>query len=396
MITLLAILVGILAVVVAALVWMMVGRTQRANGVNEAVTAQLKEIDERLRERFKAAAGEALADNQKILLEQTKAVVEAAQKFSQSQLQKESVEFQKVLEPFKENLGKLQKELQAMEEKRAGAYSGLNEKLQEMTMTQKELRTQTGNLVSALNNTNARGQWGELQLKRAVEFAGMTAYVDYDVQMTTKNDAGDPLRADMIVKLPSGRTIVVDSKVPMDAFLKSTQTNDSAAREAFGKSHAAALKKHAAALGAKKYFEGFSPSPEFVVLFLNIESSLKVALDAEPRLLEDTLAMKVIIATPTTLIALLKAASYGWGEAKAHDKANKIIELGKELFERLNVVMKHWADVGSSLEKSVEAYNKAKNSTESRLLVSVRKISAEKDWELPAIGSGVAQEQPKE
>jgi DNA recombination protein RmuC len=330
-----------------------------------------KPADEaKLRDHFRIAAAEALEGKQKSLLDQTSAMISQAK------------------EPFEKSIIELQKSIQQLEMAREGAYQGLIEKLKNLAQSESELRAQTGNLLNAISNTNLRGQWGEMELRRAVEAAGMLPFVDFDVQASGKNAEDKLVRADMVIKLPGGKTIAVDSKVPMSAFIRACATDSEmtpAERKTLLAQHAEALRGHVNELAKRKYFEAFSPSPEFVVLFLNLESSLKAALDADPALLEYAFKNKVIIATPTTLLALLKATAYGWGEATAHQKAQEVMALGKELLERLNTVMGHWQKVGENLERSVKSYNDARASVESRLLVTARKLDGAREWDLPPV-----------
>lgn len=390
-------MVNVLAIIIVALVAAFIGiivgvwwinRGKKTSSGEFLITEGFNQIEERLRERFKAAAGEALQANQKLLLEQvleqSKLVMENARNVSTNELQKQGLELQKSLAPLQTTLQKLELELIAIEKVRAGAYAGIGEQIKEMNSAQKELRAQTGNLVQALRAPQARGAWGEMQLKRVVEFAGMTAYVDFAEQVSTTTEEGR-LRPDMTIRLPGGRTIVVDSKVPMEAYIRATLEENPDEKRLAMKDHARQLKDHFKKLGQKKYFEQFAPSPEFVVLFLNTESSLGAALEVEPQLIEEAISERVLVATPTSLIALLKAASYGWGEAQANEKAREILEFGKDLFNRLRIVNEAWADVGKNLSRSVESYNTAAASVENRLLVSARRIANKVDWELPPV-----------
>ncbi len=339
--------------------------------------------DDLLRERFKAAASEAMQVSQAGFLAQAKLVVENAREVATSEFQKQGLTLQKNLEPLRASLEKLESNISSLERARVGAYAGLTQQLENLSLAQKDLRLETSALVQALRDPKTRGSWGELQLKRAVEFAGMSAYVDFQTQVSVSNSDERSLQPDMVIRLPAGRHVVVDAKTPMRAYLEALNATTPDEKKRLFCDHARQLRDHFKKLGQKQYWAQFSPSPEFVVLFLPQESLLSAALEFEPQLIEDAVREHVIIATPTTLIALLKTVAYGWGEFQAAERARHVVSLGNELIDRFSTVLGYWKGVGVELKQAVEKYNQAVASTEARLMPTARALAGEKKLEEP-------------
>jgi len=301
-------------------------------------------------DRLQAATGDALRQSQTSLLELADAK----------------------LAPIKETLTKFEEQSRALEEKRVREVSAIGESLREVARGQDRLRHETGSLVTALRAPHVRGSWGELQLKRVVELAGMLEYCDFQTQDSRRDDEGRLFRPDLVVRLPGGRTIVVDSKVPIEAYLDAVNTDDVDLKRAHLKRHAAQLRDHIGKLGQKRYWRQYE-SPEFVVMFVD-EGLYRAALDQDGSLLEAGVENGVVVASPATLIALLRTVAHGWQQERVAEDAQRIAALGRELYERLGVFAGHFAKVGRNLETAVGAFNQAVSSFDTRLLVTARKF----------------------
>jgi len=278
-----------------------------------------------------------------------------------------------LVKPLQEALKRYEEQINALEAKRRQDYGGLEEQIKTLTSTHQQLQRETSSLVTALRKPQVSGSWGQLSLKRTAELAGMASYCDFYEQVSVNTEAGR-LRPDMIIRLPNGREIVVDAKAPVDAYLNATSASSEEERQKGLTNYVNQVRAHMNALGAKSYWEQFPKSPEIVVMFLPGESFFSAALEHDPALIEDSSLKKVILATPTTFIALLKAIAYGWQQEQMTKNAQQISMLGKELYERISTLSGHFGDVGNSIEKAVAAYNRAVGSLESRVLPSVRRF----------------------
>jgi len=322
---------------------------------------------------FKALSADALRSNNQSFLELAKATLAEFQQGAKGDLEKRQVAIDALVAPVRASLDKVDEKIAALERAREHAYGEIRQQFAQMATVQAQLRDETTNLVKALRQPHVRGRWGEIQLRRVVEMAGMMAHCDFVEQQAAEGEEGK-LRPDLIVKLPGNRYIVVDSKAPITAYMEAHEATTDELRKAKIQLHAQLVRRHLDALARKSYWDQFQPTPEVVVMFIPGEAFYSAALEADPTLLDSGFGQNVIIASPVSLMALLKAASYGWRQEAIADNAREVSQLGQELYARLGVMADHLGKMGKGLSTATDSYNAAIASFESRVLVSARKF----------------------
>ena len=346
----------------------------RATHIERTAHDRAALLDGQLAQRFQALSAEALDLSTRRFLEIAEGRLNAANITAAGELDKRRDAVKHLVEPLKETLARVEAQLRESDAARHRSHAALAEQVTIARQSSDQLRAQTQSLVTALRRPEARGRWGEMQLRRVVELAGMSARCDFDEQVSLSGAEGAQ-RPDLVVRLAGGKNIVVDSKVTLAAYLEAAEAGDETVRDQRLDAHARHLRDHVDRLAAKAYWAALSPSPEFVVLFIPGEAFLAPALERDPGLLEHAMARKVHIATPTTLVTMLRTAQYAWQQAALSDNARAVFDLGRELYDRIAGMGRHVDSVGKALTSAVSAYNQAVGTLESRVLVSARKLN---------------------
>ncbi len=336
--------------------------------------ATVQDAQDRLSATFKALSSEALQASQSQLVELARAQLAAAQAEGKGDLERRQQAVEQLVGPLREQLGRVDAQLVRLDQERRESRGRMDEQIRALAETGEKLRTETGALVTALRKPNTRGQWGQMQLRNVVELAGMVAHCDF-VEQSSLSGADNSLRPDLVVSLPGGKHVVVDAKAPLQGVLDAYEARDDEERDRHLRDHARLLRKHVKALADKAYWEGLDSAPDFVVMFLPGEHLYGAALEADPALLEDAMARRVLIATPTTLLAILRAVGYGWQQERMADSAKAISELGRELHARLVKLSGLFGTLGNRLNSAVRAYNEAVGSYEARVLPAARRFA---------------------
>ena len=331
----------------------------------------IKNAEEKLREAFDSLAGKSLRHNADAFLKQAQTQMTNVLNEVRGDWKTQKSEMQNLMTPVRENLDKLDGHVRLLEEKREGAYQALGQQLKELVDVQHKLQTTTVTLSQALKSSSVRGQWGEVQLRRVVELAGMERRVAFDEQVS-----GDSGRPDMVVYLPGGGVLPVDAKTPMTAYLNAAEAGDDATYKNYMRAHAQAVRSRVRELGQKAYWSQFEKAPEIVVMFVPVEASVAAAFEEEPSLLDDALQSKVLITTPVTLLAFLKAVAYGWQQQAVSENARQIAAVGKELYQRITPFFRHLNSLRRHIDQTVESYNQSIGSLERRILPSVQRLQA--------------------
>lgn len=333
----------------------------------------LEDAKQKLSETFSAISSDALSKNNAVFLDLAKSAFEGFKESARNDFSMSAKSVSDIVLPIKSTLENVGIKLNELEKSRVGAYEALRRQVDDMIITQKSLRNETSHLVSALKTPSVRGRWGEMQLHRVVELAGMLEHCDFEEQVEICGD-GRTIRPDMIIYLPGGRQIIVDAKAPLSAYLEALEVDDENLKKNLLKEHAKQIRNHVTVLANKKYWAQFDQSPEFVIMFLPGEIFLSVATEHDLSLIEFAMQQRVIITTPTILLGLLHAIAQGWRQENLAENAKQIIKMGQDLYQRLSTMVNHIGQLGKNLNSSVQSYNSTVASLESRVLVSARKF----------------------
>lgn len=335
--------------------------------------ALLDEARQKLSDAFKALSQEALKSNSTQFLELARTNLDKYQEGAKSELEKRQKAIDELVKPLKESLTKVDDKLGLIEKARAAGFATLTQQINSLATSEAELKKETANLTTALREPRGRGRWGEIQLRRIVELAGMLSNCDFVEQKSASTETGRT-RPDMIIRLPDDRNIVVDAKVSLQAYLEALEAKDDSVKNQKLKDHARQVRMHIGNLATKNYWEQFQPAPEFVVLFLAGEVFFSAALEQDLGLIEYGVRQKVILAGPTTLVSILSGVAYSWQQQRIAQNAQAVNDLGKKLYDRIRTLVGHFDAIGKNLDRATEAYNAAVGSMERSVLVSARKF----------------------
>ncbi|HOJ13687.1 MAG TPA: DNA recombination protein RmuC [Deltaproteobacteria bacterium] len=350
-------------------------RLEEAQASLEQQRRLIEEASARLADTFKALSLDALHASGSAFMQMAQKAIEAVASDMKGDLEKRQAAVEAVVRPLEESLKRYEAQVQAMEQSRQAAFGDISRHIGELVRMQERLADQTRSLATALKEPKARGRWGELTLRRVVELAGMSAHCDFTEQVSTGTEDGRR-RPDLVVTLPGNRRIVVDAKAPLDAFLAAYEAADPDSQNALLARHARSVKDHVQALSSREYWKQFTPTPDFVVLFLPGEQFFAAALEKDSSLIDDAIAKKVLIATPVTLIALLRSVAMSWQEHGMQENARRVWETGRELFDRLRVFVGHLERMRTGIESAAKAYNDAVGSFESRVVPSANRLKS--------------------
>lgn len=345
----------------------------KQNALHTEKLATLEQANEQLKNSFAALSQSALKDNREAFMQMAEQNLKQHQLVAKAEMDKREQSIEGMVKPIREALNKTESQLKEMEKERAASLGSLTQQLHAVAETQSILQAETRNLVTALRRPEVRGQWGEITLKRLAELAGMVEYCDFTEQTSVRSEDG-LLRPDMIVRMPDQRELIIDAKTPLDAYLSAVQAESDEARKQALLQHASIVRKRVRELAHKKYWDQFKKAPDYVVLFIPGDQFLSAALEVDSDIMDYALSNQVILATPTSLIALLRAVAFGWRQQAVADNAEKIQKLGEDLYSRVTTFSEHLSKMGTSLGKTVDFFNKAVGSMDRNVLPGARKF----------------------